>query len=864
MTATSTTDCEVCARAATPARVENRPGLSAVAFRLGTFGSFRAAMVDRIANDPTLQALNTAAVDDHGVTFVELCAAVADVLTFYQERYVNEVWLGTAAQQRSVERLAELIGYRPTSGLAAEAWLAFTLEDGAVADIPAGLVVQSVPGPGEVPQTYETLSSLAADARLNALTARVAATPANPPFAAESTQVTLDPVSGPSSVAGMRGGDRVVLFGGGAVENRTVEAVVTTEDQVVVRWTTPVKDLTGAAPRAYRCARVLRLFGGSAPRKWQVPTVTGDAVSWAEETTEFDGSGTTLELDGQVDDLPVGTTLLVVTAGAATEVELKGVASEGVEVGPLADTVTVLTVSASVNWDRRTTRIYVLGEELRAWGDDYPTEAPGTVVHVPGFAAPQDDGVAAIEVGATIDAGAWKAGAVLRLDELEVGRALLVGPVPSSAGSAGRVDPVPATLVSADLDIDGLAEGDLCHLALTLDYDGVLGASFDRLQVLGNVVRASHGESVAEVLGDGDASAAFTSFTLAKQPLTHLSSATAGGSASTLTVYVDGVARTEVDSLYGQSGSAPVYTARTQPDGATEVRFGDGVTGAPPTTGVANVTARYRKGAGVGGRVDAGQLATLLTPVTGVRSATNPLPAEGGADAEDVSAARTNAPRSVRTLGRAVSLRDVEDLATESGLAAKAVASWVWDGYERVVHLTVAAQDGAALGATSLSELVASLDAARDTNHRLRAADHTAVPVQLAATVVVDRAAEDAEAVVVAAGAAASAALDFDAVSLGTSVHLSDVIAVMAAVPGVLGVDVDLFGFLPSAAMTDDELDRRGVTRRSDGTVAPVQGHLRVFGARPDPASPGAVLPAELPTIANPSTDLVVLEGAGT
>ena len=52
-------------------------------------------------------------------------------------------------------------------------------------------------------------------------------------------------------------------------------------------------------------------------------------------------------------------------------------------------------------------------------------------------------------------------------------------------------------------------------------------------------------------------------------------------------------------------------------------------------------------------------------------------------------------PARVRTFGRAVSLRDFEDIALMAGEVAKATATWVWTGERRAIHLTVAAQGGA-------------------------------------------------------------------------------------------------------------------------------------------------------------------------
>ena len=87
---------------------------------------------------------------------------------------------------------------------------------------------------------------------------------------------------------------------------------------------------------------------------------------------------------------------------------------------------------------------------------------------------------------------------------------------------------------------------------------------------------------------------------------------------------------------------------------------------------------------------DANRLTTLLDRPTGVKSVTNPLPGEGGVDPEALDRARETAPGTVRTFGRAISLRDFEDSTLTSGEVAKARADWVWTGRRRVVHLTVA------------------------------------------------------------------------------------------------------------------------------------------------------------------------------
>jgi hypothetical protein len=153
--------------ALTPLAVSNRDGLTAIAYRVGTYASFRATMLERISATPELNRLTTRDDDDTSITVLSLWAAVADVLTFYQERYVNEAFLRTAGQRASVGRLAALIDYRLRPGVAALAWLAFGVEDGKELRVPRGLRVQSVPGQDEQAQTFETLEELHAVAALS-------------------------------------------------------------------------------------------------------------------------------------------------------------------------------------------------------------------------------------------------------------------------------------------------------------------------------------------------------------------------------------------------------------------------------------------------------------------------------------------------------------------------------------------------------------------------------------------------------------------------------------------------------------------------------------------------------------------------
>ena len=104
--------------------------------------------------------------------------------------------------------------------------------------------------------------------------------------------------------------------------------------------------------------------------------------------------------------------------------------------------------------------------------------------------------------------------------------------------------------------------------------------------------------------------------------------------------------------------------------------------------------ATYRTGIGSAGNVDAGSYLDAAVAAAGLRGVINPLPASGGADPQDLSHARSNAPLTVLTLDRIVSLDDYENFAQAFAGVGKAQAIAVWSGETRLVHLTVAAADG--------------------------------------------------------------------------------------------------------------------------------------------------------------------------
>ncbi|MBK9014737.1 MAG: hypothetical protein IPM82_12015 [Saprospiraceae bacterium] len=113
-----------------------------------------------------------------------------------------------------------------------------------------------------------------------------------------------------------------------------------------------------------------------------------------------------------------------------------------------------------------------------------------------------------------------------------------------------------------------------------------------------NIAEATHGETVREVLGSGNATQTFQKFVLKQPPLTFVSAATPSGGQSTLEIRVNNLLWHEVSSFYGRGPTERIYITRQDDKGKTTVMFGDGKNGARLPTGQENVRAIYRKGIG--------------------------------------------------------------------------------------------------------------------------------------------------------------------------------------------------------------------------------------------------------------------------
>ena len=241
-----------------------------------------------------------------------------------------------------------------------------------------------------------------------------------------------------------------------------------------------------------------------------------------------------------------------------------------------------------------------------------------------------------------LDGGKPTASAKTRIANDDLGAAAaLAGPVeplgnaPSPTSVLAQGAEAAGAEIPGSISVDDAGNG-IFHAAGSAPPFDPLRTPVD---LFGNVLDATRGETVGnEILGSADASQAFQSFTLKKKPLTYVLDPSAPDRIrAALQVRVNGTPWDEVPSFFGAKPIDEVYILRADPDGTPRITFGDGVRGARPASGVGNVTATYRFGAGAA-KPPAGTITQIARPVKGLGSVVNPLPARGGADAESGAA----------------------------------------------------------------------------------------------------------------------------------------------------------------------------------------------------------------------------------
>lgn len=875
----------------TPVLIDNRPGLQAIAYRVGAYTQFKQSLLSRLSGSgPWLRKLTTRDTDDFTIALLDAWSVVADVLTFYQERIANESYLNTATERLSVVELARLIGYPLQPGVAASTYLAFTLDEAPGAFAPQlvpgttrvvdtglppirlepGIRVQSVPGPNEVAQTFETIQAIEARADWNAIRPRLTQPQ---PISLDSSLFILK-----GTTNAVKPGDSLLIRVKGKAIVRNVLKVSLNDDS---RTTCVELTPTPVLP-AYVHPQSLPV-GQVSDFSDQID-LDGDIIrtivskSWKEE----DLSALVQTQNWSVDALKLGianqiTSLSINPPDSAVFVFRKRSFAFGYNAQERVN-YTRNGPQPLGEWhlanDEKDDRIFLDNGYEEILPDQYiAIQFPDQPMdEVRTFAVEQASvrsrtayGLSARTTALTL-AQKWRS--VTEKDTLATLRELTIHAQNEPLSLADLpIDqpPIGGNTITLDRYYPGLKTGQsvmlvgkrtdlptgissevmiLKEIRVEQGFTVIISEQSltytylrNSVSINANVALATHGETVQESLGSGDATKVFQQFVLRQPPLTYISGTGPNGAQTTLSIRVNDLLWHEVPSFLGHGPDERIYTTRQDDTGNTTVMFGDGKTGSRLPTGPENVRAYYRKGIGLGGLVKANQLSQLLSRPLGVKGVNNPLAANGAADRESLSEARRNAPLPIRTLGRIVSLQDYEDFAHAFAGIDKALATWTWSGQRRSLLITIAGINGAAVEADSLlyKNLLTAIRNASAGQTVVALASYQPRYFRLKANLQVHPDNLPPK-VLVAVESRLRDRFSFQARSFGQAVTYSEVVAVMQNVPGVVAVDLDEFyraESVPTSSQVpilNQQLD--AAMPRPDGD-APFPAELLMLDPRP-------------------------------
>jgi hypothetical protein len=822
----------------TPVKVYNRPGLAAISYRVGDHTKFKESLLAKLSVSglPALRKLTTRSNDDFTVALLDAWSSVADVLTFYQERIANESYLGTATEQFSILELARLIGYELRPGVAAGTYLAFILENvpGQLLLSPAeksqavippvtiekGTKVQSTPGPGETAQTFETIEDIEARPEWNAMQPRLT-----------QLQPTVS-------------GDCIIVVDGTANDLKAGDVILTHHDLTARKILQVDIDTDTKTTRLY-------LKSGAALPSYTEPALTPDgSVSDYPEKVELSSSviNELISKTWKMEDL---STLMETQGWSETELTESFKAATAVQASQ--GLVSVFRKRAAVfgynafqqvtysdsgipnmsEWAIKETynKIYLdTANDQVLPGSYVAVQKPGlTVENSKVYPIIEADtrsrneyGMGAKTTELTIDSDSdwWDSTDSLLSDvrsitihaqsvPLNLAESTIEEEIAGDTVTLTRLYPGlktgAAVILSGErADLEGVVSNELKTLkevyvanGLTvLVFDTPLAYSYIRSSVTinANVALATHGETVTEILGSGNAASIFQKFILKQNPLTYISSTSPSGTASTLEIRVNNILWHEVPSFFERGPQEHIFITRQDDEGVTTVIFGDGKNGSRLPTGTENIRATYRKGIGSGGILKANQLSQLMSRPLGVKSATNPLASSGAQDGEALEDARRNAKLTIYTLGRIVSLKDYEDFARAFAGISKALATWTWSGQKRCIYLTVAGSEGATVetDSTLYENLLTAIQEAGIPSVPVTIASYQPRSFKVTANIRV-HADYLPDTVLASIETELRDRFSFENREFGQTVAYSEVISVIQKVEGVVFVDIDEF-----------------------------------------------------------------------
>ena len=740
----------------------NRPGLSHINYRIGTYSDFRESMIRQLDATANLSGWTHRAADDPGIALLEGAAILGDILTFYQDLYANEAFLRTAQWRDSVSDLVRLLGYRLSPGLGGRATFAFEVKGAKGVTVPKGFSVKANVEGLEKEAEFETAADFIAYPWLGRFNLfrplqQTGVVNATKEFYIDSPDQDFNPIV-------LKPDDKILI---GTPQppgnpNRLEDAEIVIIESVRQQHGTNIYKIKGSLRRtgsstaiaAFKLGRSFHHFGYNAPQTFvdtslPVKSTTTDTATGSETTTTINESPLSFErsLNG-------------VTSSPANRASFASpyFASGGLMSSFLGAGAFSLSTTSMVKRP-----VTVVSPPIQA--DEIPLDVEVQDLPNGAIFLMQLGSSVVIRKIESIAAGAMKWGqlsgttSVVKLDanlafaghnsadirelvfyevltpRLRLKAALTPAPQTSGSdlyfyGTDAEAQALTArSLIIADVEplsvvvqtVDPLTPLDRPRLRRARLDTIVNYASFPHdapfLDVFGNLVEATQGKTQAEaILGSGDNTQIFQTFKLPAPPLTYLLSVgTSPPETPELQIYVNNRLWSYAPTLFGRRGDEEIYVVREDGDNNSYVQFGDGKTGVRLPTGFENVSAVFRTGTGAfgalkeGTKVQGGKL-------EGLDKIQMPDVSSGGSEPEDGANAKAAAPAKVQSLDRLVGLQDFEfEVAAISGVA-RARAAWQLRNNIPAVVITVLMETGRSGESDAVREVVGHYNQCRGPN----------------------------------------------------------------------------------------------------------------------------------------------------
>ena len=748
-------ECPCCSTAEGRVSQDNRPALPRFNYRIGTYGSIREFLFYRINMTPELQNWTHRAPDDPSVALLEGASILGDILTFYQETYANEAFLGTAQWRESIADLVRLLGYRLSPAVGGNAVFAFELKKDEPVVIPAGFPLKATLEKLPKPAEFETTEEIIAYPWLNRFNLYRPledgdVTPITTEFYTSYPEQLKEPIN-------LKVGDRLLVGDpqpsffsgwGGNVTNAEIVIVDSIREQHGRKYYTIKGKLkrNSNSPSlfVYRIGRTFHHFGYNGPPK--IVDISAAVTSTATVNTT---AGTT-STSSTIPYLNVPFARPVSTIGAFLNPTVSPSLGDidfpiDSEAKDLPNNVPVL-IQASYTYPGL---FYILGEPLPLQTTIRMISDVRTVAITWGGVSGT---VSRLRLNAKLESAVGTNASMQIADALfhEVTSPLFTikrakkettettGNILYFYGTAEQVktlkdrrivleypDAEPEILTVTDVNATSAAGTEAIPQLhpVTLSAD-IAYADFPNdnpsVTVFGNLVDADEGKTLQETpIGSGNANLIFQNFKLPKAPLTyHIVPENTPSETPEIEIYVGGRQWKQVDSLFGHGKDEQIYIVREDAEGNSWVQFGDGKTGARLTSGINNVTAAYRIGDGACGPLKVDTKVQASAKLKNLDKIGMPSDATGGAPPEDGENARYAAPGKVQSLGRIVSLKDFEAEAAALPGVASASAAWQLVGNVPAVIVTVLMETGRS------TEIAAVRDTLNSYNTQRGAARH--------------------------------------------------------------------------------------------------------------------------------------------